>query len=124
MKIAIASKGEGLKGEVDERFGRAEYFLIVDLEDMKDTTIKNTAKNESSGAGGKAVRLLANEGVKVLIVPELGPKAVTAIEAFEMKVYNNSGFKTVKDAIKGYQDGKLEEVVLATVEEHLGLRRV
>lgn len=124
MKIAVASKGEGLKAKIDDRFGRADYFVIVDLENMESTTIENTAKNESSGAGGKAVRLLANEGVEVLIAPELGPKAVTAIRAFEMKAYKKSGFEIVEEAVKGYQNGKLEEAILATVEEHSGLRRV
>lgn len=124
MKIAVASKGEWLKAKIDDRFGRAEYFVIVDLENMEGTTIENTAKNESSGAGGKAVRLLANEGVEVLIAPELGPKAVTAIKAFEMKVYKKEGFEIVEDAVKGYQEGKLEEAASATAEEHSGLRRV
>ena len=124
MKIAVASKGEGLKARIDDRFGRAEYFVIVDLKNMEATTIENTAKDEASGAGGKAVRLLANEGVEVLVAPELGPKAVTAIKAFEMKAYKKSDFEIVEEAVKGYQDGKLEETVLATVEEHSGLRRV
>ena len=123
MKIAVASKGEGLKARIDDRFGRADYFVIVDLENMKETTIENTAKDEASGAGGRAVRLLANEGVEVVVAPELGPKAVTAIKAFEMKVYKKSDFEVVEDVVKGYQEGKLEEMKVATVEEHSGLRR-
>ncbi len=123
MKIAVASKGEGLKARIDDRFGRAAYFVIVDLENMKETTIENTAKDEASGAGGRAVRLLANEGVEVVVAPELGPKAVTAIKAFEMKVYKKSDFEVVEDVVKGYQEGKLEEMKVATVEEHSGLRR-
>ena len=123
MKIAVASKGEGLKARIDDRFGRADYFVIVDLENMKETTIENTAKDEASGAGGRAVRLLANEGVEVVVAPELGPKAVTEIKAFEMKVYKQSDFEVVEDVVKGYQEGKLEEMKVATVEEHSGLRR-
>lgn len=124
MKIAVAAKGEGVKARIDDRFGRADYFVVVDLEDMKDKTIENTAKNEASGAGGRAVRLLANEGVEIIVAPELGPKAATAIKAFEMKVYKRSGFEVVEDAVKGYQEGDLEEMAVATVEEHSGLRRV
>lgn len=124
MKIAVASKGEGLKARIDDRFGRADYFVIVDLEDMKENTIENTAKNEASGAGGIAVRSLANEGVEVIIAPELGPKAIAAVNAFEIKVYKRTGFEVVEDAIKGYQEGRLEEMAVATVQEHSGLRRV
>lgn len=124
MKIAVAAKGEGLKARIDDRFGRADYFVIVDLEDMRERTIENTAKNEASGAGGRAVRSLANEGVEVIVAPELGPKAATAVKAFDMKVYKRSDFEVVEDAVRGYQEGRLEEMVVATVEEHSGLRRV
>ncbi len=124
MKIAVASKGKGLKARIDDRFGRADYFVVVDLENMVETTIENTAKDEASGAGGRAVRSLANEGVEVIVAPELGPKAITAVKAFEMKVYKRVGFEVVEDAVKGYQEGRLEEMKITTVEEHSGLRRV
>ncbi len=123
MRIAVASKGKGLKARIDDRFGRADYFVVVDLENMVETTIENTAKDEASGAGGRAVRLLANEGVEVIVAPEPGPKAITAVKAFEMKVYKRAGFEVVEDAVKGYQEGRLEEMKIATVEEHSGLRR-
>ncbi len=124
MKIAVASKGKGLKARIDDRFGRADYFVIVDLENMRERTIENTAKDEASGAGGRAVRSLANEGVEIIVAPELGPKAITAVKAFEMKVYKRSGFEVVEDAVRGYQKGSLEEMVIASVHEHSGLRRV
>ena len=34
MKIAISSTGPDLDAQVDPRFGRCEYFLIVELDDM------------------------------------------------------------------------------------------
>ncbi|WP_372713168.1 NifB/NifX family molybdenum-iron cluster-binding protein [Ilyobacter sp.] len=123
MKIAVASKGEGLKAEIDNMFGRAEYFVIVNSENMEVKTIENTAKNESNGAGGKAVKLLSNEGVEIIVAPELGPKAVTAVEAFKIKAYKKDSFKTVEEAVKAYKDGKLNEFESASVREHSGLRR-
>ncbi len=123
MKIAVASKGEGLKSEIDNMFGRSEYFVIVDLENMEVKSIENTAKNESNGAGGKAVKLLSNEGVEIIVAPELGPKAVTAVEAFKIKAYKKDSFKTVEEAVNAYKDGKLKEFESASVREHSGLRR-
>ena len=35
MKIAVASNGKTLKSQVDPRFGRCSYFLIVDSETGK-----------------------------------------------------------------------------------------
>ncbi|ADO83367.1 NifB/NifX family molybdenum-iron cluster-binding protein [Ilyobacter polytropus] len=123
MKIAVASKGEGLKAEIDNMFGRAEYFVIVDSENTEVKSIENTAKNESNGAGGKAVKLLSNEGVEIIVAPELGPKAVTAVEAFKIKAYKKDSLKTVEEAVKAYKEGKLIEFESASVREHSGLRR-
>ncbi|WP_320047178.1 NifB/NifX family molybdenum-iron cluster-binding protein [uncultured Ilyobacter sp.] len=123
MKIAVASKDKGLKAEIDNMFGRAEYFVIVDSENMEVKTIENIAKNESNGAGGKAVKLLSNEGVEIIVAPELGPKAVTAVEAFKIKAYKKGSFKTVEEAVKAYKEGKLKEFESASVREHSGLRR-
>jgi predicted Fe-Mo cluster-binding NifX family protein len=123
MKIAVTAKNEGLKANIDDRFGRCEYFVILDTETMATETIENEAKNEGSGAGGKAVRALAQKNVDVVIAPELGPKAVTAIKAFEIKAFKKGTFEIVEDAIEAYKAGKLEEYQFATVEEHSGLRR-
>ena len=124
MKIAVSAKSSGLNARIDDRFGRCEYFVIVDSETMDVKTIENEAKLEGSGAGGKAVRALSQNGVDVVIAPELGPKAVTAIKAFEIKAFKKDKFETVGDAVEAYKAGKLEEFELATVEEHAGLRRV
>jgi predicted Fe-Mo cluster-binding NifX family protein len=124
MKIAVTSKGEGIKAKIDDRFGRCEYFVIVDTDTMDVKTIENEAKNEGSGAGGRAVRELSKNGVEVVIAPELGPKAVTAIKAFEVKAFKKGSYEIVEDVIKAYKTGKLEEYTYASVEEHAGLRRV
>lgn len=124
MKIAITSKGKGIKAKIDDRFGRCEYFVIVDTDTTDVKTIENEAKNEGSGAGGKAVRELSKNGVEVVIAPELGPKAVTAIKAFEIKAFKKGSYEIVEDAFEAYKAGKLEEYKYASVEEHAGLRRV
>lgn len=123
MKIAVTAKNEGLKANIDDRFGRCQYFVIFDTESKSVETIENEAKNEGSGAGGKAVRALAQNKVDVVIAPELGPKAVTAIKAFEIKAYKKGAFEIVEEAIEACKAGKLEEYQFATVEEHSGLRR-
>ena len=34
-KIAISSTGKTLESEIDERFGRCRYFLIIEIEKKK-----------------------------------------------------------------------------------------
>lgn len=123
MKIAICSNSQGIKSELAERFGRADYFVIYDLENQDVKTIENKAKNEPSGAGGSAVRSLSKEDVEIILVPELGPKAMDAIKAFEIKAYAYTKGATVENAIEEFKLGKLEELTSNTKEGHHGLRR-
>ena len=86
--------------------------------------IDNEAKNEGAGAGGKAVKILADNKVDVVLAPELGPKANEAIKAFEIEAYRTIANLTVEEQIKNFQEGKLEKFETSSVEEHSGLRRV
>lgn len=123
MKIAICAKKEGLKSEVSDRFGRAENFVIYDTESKEAITVDNTAKNAASGAGGSAVKLLNKNDVEVALIPELGPHAIDAVKAFEIKAYAYGDSKTVEEALKNYEDGKLERLLTNTNEGKHGLRR-
>lgn len=124
MKIAVCSKGNDLKSLCDERFGRCETFVIFDTETKENFAIDNEAKNEGAGAGGKAVKILADNKVDVVLAPELGPKANEAIKAFEIEAYRTIANLTVEEQIKNFQEGKLEKFETSSVEEHSGLRRV
>ena len=124
MKIAICSKGNDLSSLCDERFGRCETFLVFDTETKESFVVDNEAKNEGAGAGGKAVKTLFHKGVDLLIAPELGPKAMEAIKAFELETYRAIPNITVEEQIKSYEEGKLEKINASTVAEHSGLRRV
>ncbi|MBZ4683199.1 MAG: hypothetical protein PWP46_918 [Fusobacteriaceae bacterium] len=125
MKIAVSAKAEGLNAKIDDRFGRAEYYVIFDTETKEVKTVENSAKNESAGAGGKAVKVLGDENVNVILAPEVGPKAITALKAFEIEayLYAGLGLNTVEEAIDAFNDGKLAKANNATVEEHSGLRK-
>ena len=122
MKIAITASGDGLESLVDDRFGRCNNFVIYDTETKEVLTIDNDAKNDSSGAGGKAVRTLSLNKVNVAIVPRLGPKALDAFRAFDIKAYEIGDNKTVEESINAFNDKKLNEVSIV-VEEHSGLRK-
>ena len=124
MKIAICAKNNlGLNSEVDQRFGRSEYFVIFDTENEHTTVLKNGAKSEISGAGGKSVSLLHHTGADVLIVPELGPKAVDAINAFELEAYQIGEGKIVQEVLDAQFAGELQKIETASVKSHNGLRK-
>ena len=121
MKLAISSTGENLKSEVDARFGRCSYFLIVEIEEnkIKDfKAIENTGKDQMGGAGITAGEIVANENVDAIITTNLGPRAFSVFEQFKIKAYQGQG--KIKDVIKDFIDEKLKELTNANGPQHHG----
>lgn len=123
MIIGVCAKEEKLDSKLADRFGRAECYVIFNTETEEILTTENSAKNEASGAGGSAVKILDQYNVKVILAPELGPKAMDAIKAFEMEAYNFNGSKTVKEAIENYKSGNLKMFLTNSNDGHRGLRK-
>ncbi len=123
MKIAISSIGKTMDSEVDARFGRCNYFLIVEIEDKKIKNVKaieNTAKAQMGGAGIIAGEIVANEKVDAVITTNLGPRAFSVFEQFGIKSYFGEG--KIKDVVKDFIEGKSKELTDATGPQHAGLR--
>ena len=76
MKIAVTSRGAELDSEVDPRFGRARYFVIVDTDTGESRAVDNEQNlNAAQGAGIQAAQLVATQGVEALLMrskPEYG----------------------------------------------------
>ncbi len=114
MKIAISSKENHELSIVSDRFARSDYFIIYDHDTLSFTSVENTAKKAGSGAGGKAVKILGDLAVDVVLVPELGPKALEALQAFEIDSYQYPKEKTVKEVIYLYFEKKLPKLEVST----------
>ena len=121
MKIAITAKGEDLEAEVDPRFGRCQYFILVDSETMEFEALTNESAMASGGAGPQAVQFLSNHGVEAIITGNLGPNASMAVNASDIKAFTGAGGTSVREAIEQQKTGKLQESSSATVESHAGM---
>jgi predicted Fe-Mo cluster-binding NifX family protein len=118
MKIAITSKGQDLNSEVDPRFGRAAYIIIVDTETLDFEVIDNAAnKGSFKGAGIQAAASVSETGAKVLLTGFCGPNAFKTLEAANIKVANDAT-GTVQNAIDQYKAGKFEFASNANVDGH------
>ena len=119
MKVVISSLGEDLESDVDERFGRCSYFLVIDIEnkEIKDVkTIENTARMQAGGAGITAAEIVANEKPDAIITGNIGPKAFQIFEQLGIKIYQGHG--KIKDVVQDFMEGKLEELTGATGPQH------
>lgn len=112
--IAISAKGENEKSQVDDRFGRCSHFIICDEKAKNYTSTKNPSSKASGGAGVSAVEFLSENNVKVVITGNVGPKAMRALQAANIEVYDGTG-NSVEEAVKSYLEGKLKKVDEPTV---------
>jgi predicted Fe-Mo cluster-binding NifX family protein len=118
MKIAISSSGKTLDSAVDPRFGRAEYFIIVDPETMDFEVVENSQNfNLPQGAGIQAGKTIADNKVDALITGNCGPKAFKVLQSAGVKIMTGASGK-VADVIEQYINGELETASGANVEGH------
>lgn len=102
MKIAVSAKGGSINAQVDARFGRCEYFVIVDSDTNRINVISNPGFGSSGGAGPAAAREIAKHDVEVLLTGQVGGNAQRALDAAGIKIISNSQGATVKEAVENY----------------------
>ena len=118
MIIAISSAGKNLDSNLDPRFGRAAYFIIVDTETMDYKAVENTQNlNLPQGAGIQAGKTIADQNVDALITGHCGPKAFKGLHSAGVKILTGAGGK-VADAVEQFKNGKLAAASEADVEGH------
>ena len=120
MKIAFTSKSNNLESEIDPRFGRCNFFLIVDIDTMVFESVSNKSSLSSGGAGIQAAQIIAKAGVEVVVTGNIGPNAFQTLSAAGIKVFTRTN-GTIKDAIEKYKKGELEKIESASVGSHFGM---
>ena len=110
MKICITSTGPELTSEVDPRFGRCQYFIIVDKDGKLLKSIPNEGGQAMRGAGITAAQIVANEGVNVVITGNVGPNAYMVLGQAGIKIFPEASGTTAKQAFEAYKQGKLKEI--------------
>ena len=122
MKLAVCAQGEGLAAEVDQRFGRCPFFVIVDPEkgELIDS-VRNAGADAAGGAGPQAAQRLAGLGVEAVALGNVGPNAAMALEAAKIKIC--TGVEgTVETTMQKFKEGRLSTVSEATVSPHSGMK--
>ncbi|MBU4186472.1 MAG: NifB/NifX family molybdenum-iron cluster-binding protein [Proteobacteria bacterium] len=115
MKIAVSSHGKDLNSQINPRFGRCEYFLIVNTDDMSFEAIENKGASLSGGAGIEAALLVISKGAKAVITDNCGPKAAQTLSSAGVDLLVDYA-GTVKDAIEKYKSSDLTSTKKAKSE--------
>jgi len=119
MKIAISTTAPGLDAEVEPRFGRCQYFVIVDTETMEFEAVENTNAMASSGAGISTAQVIVSKGVQAVLTGNCGPNAFGVLDSAGINVITGVSGK-VRDAVQDYKSGKYGTSSQPNVSDHFG----
>ncbi len=122
MNIVVSAAGPGLESQVDSRFGRCPYFILVEVEGKEiksHKSIENASANQMGGAGMTAAQAVAEMKADAIITVNMGPRAFIVFKQLGMEVYHGTG--TVKGVIEDFIAGKLKRVEQSTGPGHMGM---
>ena len=120
MKTAVTASGPTLDANVDPRFGRCAYFVIVDPDTLEFEAIENSNAALGGGAGIQSGQLMAGKGVQFVLTGNCGPNAHATLSAAGIGVIPGcSG--TVRDAVEQFKAGQLSPASEPNVASHSGM---
>ncbi len=107
MKICITSQGDSLDARVDPRFGRCQYFLIIDTDTLECEAVKNPNIDAMGGAGIQSGQIMVNKHVRAVVTGNVGPNAFQTLHTAGIVVVTGAS-GIVKEAIEKYKKGELK----------------
>ncbi|MBW2256681.1 MAG: dinitrogenase iron-molybdenum cofactor biosynthesis protein [Deltaproteobacteria bacterium] len=110
QKIAVSIRGAGvLDALLDPHFGRAEAFVLTDLDGLAPSRIPNPSGEAAHGAGTGAASTLAQHGVTDVVSGRFGPKAASALEALGIRMWLAAEARTAGVVLAALRADELRE---------------
>jgi len=120
MKVCVSATDGNLDADVDSRFGRCRYFVVVDVETMEYEAFRNEYAEGMGGVGIRAAQFVTERGVDALISSNIGPNALQALLAAGVKVFASPSGATVREAVEQFKRGELSELKAPTQKQQRG----
>lgn len=118
MNIMLTATSPSIDSNLDSRFGRGAYLIVVDSDTLEWQAHPNPGVGASGGAGTLAAQFTANQHVSSVISGDFGPNAYIALQAAGIAMYLLGASTTVKEAIEHFKAGQLERVGEPTSQGH------
>jgi len=119
MRIAVTATEPLLEAEIDPRFGRCQYFIIIDTETMRFEALENAGAMAGGGAGISTAQMIAGKDIGAVLTGNCGPNAYEALSAVGVKVITGVTGK-VQDAVRDFKSDAYEATSQANVDAHFG----
>jgi len=120
MKICVTSQGEGLDAQVDPRFGRCPYFILVETDTMDFEAVQNPNVTGMGGVGVQSGQLMSEKQVKAVLTGNVGPNAFRTLQAAGIDIITGvSG--SVKEAVDKYKSGEVKPADDPNVDSKFGM---
>ena len=120
MKICVTSQGDSLDAQVDPRFGRCPYFVIVDTDTAEFEAVQNPNVTGMGGVGVQSGQFMSEKQVKAVLTGNVGPNAFRTLQAADIDVITGvSG--SVKEAVERYKNGQLKAADDPNVDSKFGM---
>ena len=118
MKIILTATSPSIDLNIDARFGRGAYFLVLDPDTLEWQAHPNPGVGAPGGAGTLAAQFVANQHAEAVISGDFGPNAYGALQAAGVAMYLFGASTTVKEAMEHFRAGQLEHVGAPTGQGH------
>ncbi|MBN2229808.1 MAG: NifB/NifX family molybdenum-iron cluster-binding protein [Candidatus Thorarchaeota archaeon] len=104
---------------ISDHFGRAPFFVIVDLDDKGTIVALNIHPNRSEHSGGKghAHDNVLKHSPQVVIVQGMGPRGIMSFQSQNIAVLRANS-ASVQELIAAYNRNELEELTEGCADAH------
>lgn len=120
MKLAITSEGATLDANIEERFGRWPYYLILDSDTMEFEAIPNPDLQLSGWAGRQSLDLMREKGISFVLAGTCGTSTLKAFEKAGIQLIPRMSGR-VRDVVEQFKAGVLRHSPDSKVSDHLGI---
>ena len=108
MKIAVTAAVPRFRdASIDPLFGRCNYFLIVETDDMSFEVVENEYAKLGKDAGMESAKFVASQGVKAVLTGSCGSRASKFLT--DLSIHVVTGIRgAVEDAVEKFLKGELD----------------